>query len=232
MLFRDIHKNGFDPDGKIVYFSHNVWDYLECFDMFCVSFFSQPITGMVSQEVKEPTRNKMLKLVNNCMLTTLAINIICGYCGYFLTFDKTDSTVFFYLDPNDKLVITGKISFILSLLLSNGIYTYVLEELLIEIFSVQGKNAVLARIFIGSIIFLFDCALNKNYLVFDFLVLLEIIAYMSLVFILPQIYYLISFKFKSILHSVNAILEIVIGAVVAVALLYTFICDYKEDYFS
>lgn len=234
VLIKSIKADGFDPNGEICYFNMSLDKAVSCFDLFNIVFFLHPMASMVAPEIKKASRNTIISITWKTTILSAIINMAGGYLGYLTYFgnDEDDNILLFY-DNQDPVVISGKAACLIAILLTNGIYTYIVAEILSGFFYDYKKDNTLVRVFSGLVVWLFDVAIN-----YDGFMLCELInnigsfCFIVLAFILPSVFYLIEYGFRDVKWGVISIVVICISVPIS---LYIFVVNmraYVEDYFS
>ena len=216
-----IAKNGFHPEN-VVLWDNSMDTTVECFGLFNTVFFLHPMVSLVSPEMDNCSREKVLKLSWTTTLSSAAINLICGYCGY-LTFYGTngEDNILFAYDPKSPLTIIGKLGCYMSVLFTTSIYNYIIGDQLASLFLDRYRHRDYAPLFIGGLVILcfnagFDYGGDTFLNVFK---LLGNVAFLIVAFVLPSVFYIYMDKFKSIAKSIGCIIEVLVSGTICIYML-------------
>lgn len=231
--------NGFDPQKEIVYWSKDISQTIACFDLFNIVFFVAPFVSMVSKDVRNVTRSKILKITWITSLSSMVINLAGGYLGYLTYFSNTVDDLVFYSDSNQNhpAVIMGKFCCLIKTILSNNMFIYITAIALSDLIFPYSESHKAARVTSGMVIWLLTIFITySGWKLTDLLNLIGSFSFIILAFVLPSVFYLSMYKFKKPFLSIVSIFEVLICVFISGTILYfntkSFIADYAgEAYF-
>jgi hypothetical protein len=203
------------------------WDFELFFQVlsdFNVAFFAHSFVAPIAQEMKDPSRQRTMKMTWIAFTVTAFFSYFIPFVGYlfFLDVPYLENMVY-YLNPNDPETIVAKIAVLGISLTSTVFFTYHIAEITAEMIFPQKEFDAWPRFWSGlgltlpvvCIVIIGDDACDLSYN-------LAAIAFGLLGFVLPPIYFLMQFRFRYVKWGVMAVIVLLFGlGMLAISLIFT-----------
>lgn len=227
-----ISQAGFDPAHQLSYFSNDWRSFFKSLDLFN-SLFIGPIIPYTMLELKQPTVKRTFISFYGAIGISFFINLFFGYIGYlsFWTqeYDHTNILSFF---PSDTAIsIISRLGCLFSIIFSLNCYVHFIVKEITAIFVKQSLYysvisdyiKQLLRVVCGLLVICFDAAVVVfDEEVYEWLQIIRKTGFSILTFIIPPLFFLKFFKFKSIPLAISSIFLITVSILTIVCNIYFF----------
>jgi hypothetical protein len=193
-----------------------------------------PLLHLILQELERPTYRRASYLTFCDTAMKMAVFVLIGVLNtwtYYRWVDFTETSVLDFMDQTRPLTIVARVSTLVNRIFTYASYMYLLSRTLTAIFANNNGASLFVEFFSGVIVTLFSIAfvfVTKS--VLEVAKIVFSLAQTALIYILPAVFYLGLYRFRSRGWGAVAVFLLVAGAFTGSVEMYDGILRCKEAF--